>query len=154
MSVPTRLTGEKNGTKRHILTDGRGVPLAIAITGANVHDVKEIEALLDAVVAERPAFDYKSGPVENLCLDKGYFGEPALESIVLRGYIPHVVPRGIEKAQISEGKKAHRWVVERIHSWLNNFRKLRIRYEKISLSYLGLLMFACAFVCFRQIDAI
>ena len=130
------------------------MPLAIVLTGANVHDVKEIEALLDAVVAERPAFDYKSGPTENLCLDKGYVGEPALEAIVLRGYIPHVVPRGVEKVEISEGKKARRWVVERIHSWLNNFRKLRIRYEKTSVSYLGLLMLACAFVCFRQINVI
>ena len=130
------------------------MPLAIVLTGANVHDVKEIEDLLDAVVAERPAFDYKSGPTENLCLDKGYVGEPALEAIVLRGYIPHVVPLGVEKVEISEGKKARRWVVERLHSWFNNFRKLRCRFEKTSVSYLGLLMFACAFVCFRQINVI
>jgi transposase len=124
------------------------------ITGANVHDVKELENVLDSIVVERPPFDYNAGPTENLCLDKGFFGEPALESIVLRGYIPHVVPRGQEKVEISEGKKARRWVVERISSWFNRFRKLLVRYEKTSVSYLGLLMFACAFVAFRQMKII
>jgi hypothetical protein len=28
------------------------------------------------------------------------------------------------------GKEARRWVVERIFSWLNRFRKLLVRYEK------------------------
>ena len=96
----------KKGTKRHILTGGSGVPLSTVITGANVHDVKELETLLDSIVIARPDFNYKTGSTENLCLDKGYFGEPALEVIVLRGYIPHVVPRGVEKVETSEGKKS------------------------------------------------
>ena len=75
----------KKGTKRHILTDGSDVSLSIVITGANVHDVKELETLLDSIVIARPDFNYKVGSMENLCLDKGYFGEPALEVIVLRG---------------------------------------------------------------------
>lgn len=31
----------KNGSKRHILVDGAGVPLSVVLTGANVHDVKK-----------------------------------------------------------------------------------------------------------------
>ncbi len=30
-------SGEK-GSKRHLLVDGRGVPLSLVITGANTHD--------------------------------------------------------------------------------------------------------------------
>ena len=81
-------------------------------------------------------------------------GEPALEIIVLRGYIPHVVPRGEEKKELEAGEEARRWVVERIFSWLNRFRKILVRFEKKAVNYLGLLMFACAFVCFRQIEVI
>jgi transposase len=67
-----------------------------------------------------------------------------------------VVPRGEEKKEIEEGngKRARRWVVERVFSWLNRFRKLLVRYEKKAVNYLVLLMFACAFICFRQIDII
>jgi hypothetical protein len=37
------------GTKRHLITDRRGIPLAFALTGANVHDSVPFEELLDAV---------------------------------------------------------------------------------------------------------
>lgn len=31
----------KNGSKRHLLVDGRGVPLSLVVTGANRHDVTQ-----------------------------------------------------------------------------------------------------------------
>jgi transposase len=79
------------------------------------------------------------------------YGEAALEAIVLRGYIPHVVSRGEEKQNIENNPefKARRWVVERVFSWLNLFRKILVRYEKYAFTYMGLLQFACAFITFR-----
>jgi hypothetical protein len=44
--------------------------------------------------------------------------------------------------------------VEVSHSWINRFRKLLVRFEKLKSSYLGLLMFACAFIAFRKADVI
>lgn len=44
----------KSGTKRHILTDGRGVPLAAMLSGANVHDKWMLAPTLDAVVLRAP----------------------------------------------------------------------------------------------------
>ncbi len=44
----------KNGSKRHLLVDGRGVPLSLVVTGANAHDVTQIECVLDASVVKRP----------------------------------------------------------------------------------------------------
>jgi len=41
------LIGEKNGSKRHLLVDARGVPLSICVTGANRNDVTQLETLLD-----------------------------------------------------------------------------------------------------------
>lgn len=150
----TQLTGEKNGAKRHALVDGRGIPISLVLTGANIHDVKMVEDVLDSIVIPRP--EWTGIPWENLCADKGYFGEPALECIVLRGYIPHVVPRGEEKKLLENqpGKKARRWVVERVFSWFNKFRKILVRYEKKAVNYLGLLMFVCAFIAFRQCNVI
>jgi len=100
-------------------------------------------------VIERP--DIFARP-QHLCLDNGYAGEPALEIIVLRGFIPHVRGRKQEEAEKSKdpNKKARRWVVEVCHSWMNRFRKLLVRYEKKDLTFMGLLMFACAFIAFRK----
>ncbi len=59
----------KPGTKRSLLTEADGGPLAVVIAGANVHDAKLLEDTLSAIVVERPT------PKEfeqHLCLDKGY----------------------------------------------------------------------------------
>jgi transposase len=45
-------------------------------------------------------------------------------------------------------------VVERAHSWLNRYRKLLVRFEKIAASYEGLLELACALIAFRQVITI
>ena len=39
----------KRGSKRHVICDGRGVPLAVRLTGANRNDSKEALALVDAI---------------------------------------------------------------------------------------------------------
>jgi putative transposase len=50
LTGPNPTDRAKSGVKRHILTDGRGVPLAAEITGANVHDRWLVAQTLDAVV--------------------------------------------------------------------------------------------------------
>src|SRR5437899_6920260 len=39
----------KRGSKRHLICDGRGIPLAIELTGANCHDSTQALPLLDAI---------------------------------------------------------------------------------------------------------
>ena len=142
-----RRTGEKNGSKRHLLVDGRGVPLSIVVTGANRHDVTQLELVLDAVVISRP-----DGIEQHLCADKGYSGEPAHQAIIDRNYIPHVKQRGeeIREKKDNPAYKARRWVVEVSHSWFNRFRKLLVRYEKLNDTYLALLHLAAAIIAFRK----
>ena len=70
--VGTRPTGGKKGTKRHLLVDGRGVPLSLVVTGANRHDVTQLELVLVEIIIERPE-DIE----QHLCADKAYDGSPA-----------------------------------------------------------------------------
>ena len=65
--------------------------------------------------------------------------------------IAHVRPRGEEKVEKQQGKKARRWTVERSHSWLNRYRRLLIRWEKKAEIYLGLLALACAITTLAQL---
>ena len=39
----------KRGSKRHLICDGRGVPLAVRLTGANRNDAQEALGLVDAI---------------------------------------------------------------------------------------------------------
>ena len=49
----------KSGTKRHVLTDQKGIPLSVSITGANTHDMKAAIDTLDTMIVQRPS--YKQG---------------------------------------------------------------------------------------------
>jgi putative transposase len=44
----------KLGTKRSVLTDGYSIPLAVAVDGANRHDVKRVDATVEAMLIKRP----------------------------------------------------------------------------------------------------
>src|SRR5579884_3227446 len=136
----------KLGTKRHTLTDQRGVPLAVLVTGANCHDMAAA-ATLDALVVERPR-PTPERP-QHLCLDKGY-DFPEIETAVRhRCYIPHIRRRGESVPRCRH--PARRWVVERTGSWHNRFRKLLTRFEKPVENYLGLVHLACCLIVYRQI---
>ena len=62
----------KNGSKRHLLVDGRGVPLSLVVTGANRHDVSQLESVLDAIVVERANPPLRRQ--KHLCADAGCTG--------------------------------------------------------------------------------
>ena len=83
-------------------------------------------------------------------------GERNTSQLAAGYFIPHVRGRREERAGKREnpGGKSRRWVVEAAHSWMNRFHKLLARFEKLGSSYLGLLMFACAFIAFRKADVI
>jgi transposase len=57
----------KGGTKRSLWVDARGVPLGIAVSGANRADVQLLGPTIEAVVVDRPGVD---AGVQNVCLDK------------------------------------------------------------------------------------
>ena len=145
----TPQTGGKKGTKRSLLVDARGAPLSLIVAGAHRHDVKLLALTLDAIVVKRPKPTARHP--QHLCADKGYAGKPAEKQMRQRGYIPHVPAKGAPQAARHRHKgKARRWVVERTHSWMNNFRKLRVRYEKKAPNFEGLLHLATALICWRM----
>ena len=102
------------GTKRSVLTDKNGLPLAVVLSGANTHDVKLLEDTLDHIVVLRPVPDQEHP--QNLCLDAGYTG--SAEKVESRGYIPHIRPRGEEKKELERNPDFHarRWVVGSLKS--------------------------------------
>jgi transposase len=132
--------------------DGRGVPLSLIVTGANAHDVTQLEAVLASCKIKRPAPEQRRS--KHLCADAGYRGKNAMQIILAHGYIPHVVSRKSE-AQHKKREpmhKARRWVVEACHGWFNRFRKLLVRYEKLEHTFIALNHLAAAIIALRKIS--
>lgn len=146
---PSPVDRAKRGTKRSILTEAKGIPLAVAVDGANRHDSKLARATLEGIIIRRPRPTKRKQ--QHLCLDAAYVGEEILALAEEFHMTLHVRPRGEEAQELKRDvrKKARRWVVERTHSWLNRFRALLIRWSKRADSYIALLHLACGIITWR-----
>ncbi|WP_115617498.1 IS5 family transposase [Chromobacterium vaccinii] len=139
----------KCGSKRHIIVDRRGLPLALSITGANRHDSMVFETLVDAIPAVPGLPGRPRQKPYKLYADKGYDYRRCREHLSRRGILVRIARRGVES---SERLGRHRWVVERTHSWLAGFGKLRIRFERRLDTHYALLKLAFSLICLRFID--
>ena len=86
----------KLGTKRHILTDKKGIPLSVVISSASTHDIKLVTDVVDNTVIKtthvtsRHKTKRKKKKTQHLCLDKAYNSEPEEQELIKRGYVLHI----------------------------------------------------------------
>jgi len=139
----------KTGAKRSLLTEAHGIPIGLAIDGANRHAMKLVRPTIESIVVERPAPTDEQP--QGMCLDKGYDYDDVRAILQEFGFTAHIRSRGEEAREIMReaGRRARRWVVERSHSWMNRFRRILVRWEKKPEHYLAFLHFACALIAFR-----
>ena len=139
------------GVKRSVLADARGVPLGVAVAGANRHDQQLFNATLDSIPVRRPRPSCRRR--QHLCGDKGFDAEVIRREARRRGYIPHIKSRGEEQTDKRlHGRRARRWVVERLHSWMNRFRRILVRWEKKAANYESMLHLAFAYITWKQTE--
>jgi putative transposase len=139
----------KGGTKRSLLTDGAGMPLGLAVGGANVNDFKLVRETIESIPLDRPR-PTRNRP-QGLCLDKGYDYDEVRALARQFRYTAHIRSRG-EEAQLIKRRArftARRWVAERTHSWMNRFRRILIRWEKKPENYLAMLHLACGWITYH-----
>ena len=58
----------KSGVKRSLLTEAQGVPVGLAVDGANRHDMKLVRATVDSLPVPRPVPSPETP--QGMCLDK------------------------------------------------------------------------------------
>lgn len=141
----------KLGTKRHLVVDRQGLPLGVTISGANVHDSKRLEVTMDAIPSLRLPGKRRGRPRHRpvqLHADKGYDYARCRRALRSRGITPRIARRGVES---SERLGRHRWVVERTLSWLNRFRRLKVRYERRADIHQAFVTLGCALICWNAV---
>ena len=113
------------GRKRHIVVDSLGLPLAVSVTAANVHDLRGGRRALNMTK------EFLCGrSLRKLYADGGYIsGE-------FRSYVKRTFQAVVEvsKSLAQKFKRfipaSQRWVVERSLSWMYDCRRLTIDYER------------------------
>jgi transposase len=138
----------KPGTKRHMVTERGGLPLAKVLTGATRHDSTVFEDLLDAIPPiKTPAGRRRKRPDKGHA-DKAYDIPRCRRALTQRHIKIRIARKGIDA---SERLGRHRWVVERTLSWLSQDRRLTIRYERRADIHDAFLTLGGALICFKTL---
>jgi len=98
----------KGGVKRSLSTEADGVPIGLAVEGANRNDFKMMKATLESIPVQRPKPTRKRP--QGMCLDKGYDYQEARELVDESG-TRHISEPAERKPRPSNMRPASRRVV-------------------------------------------
>ena len=126
-----------------------GLPLAVAITGANRHDSMLVEPILGGLV---PVKGRGRGRPRRrpgkLHADKAYDNRRVRRYLRRRGIASRIARIGVDS---SERLGRYRWVAERTIAWLLAFRRLAVRYDRSTVTITAVATLAITIICARRL---
>lgn len=143
---PSPVDRRKLGSKISLITDAQGVPVVVGVIPANRNDNLETIRMIDRVppIAGQPGHPRRRP--ERLQGDRGFDDEEDREELRHRNVIPVL---GKRRTPHGSGLGKFRWFIERTNSWLKQFRRIRVRYDRIPAIYYSFLKLASTIICFR-----
>ena len=124
-------------TKIHLVTDEKGLPLAITATPGQAGETPELQGLLNSIPF---SIHRKSKRPKSIAGDKAYSAK-ATRTYLTRKGIVDVIPRRANETQQTRFRKAlykKRNIVERVIGWLKEDRRIATRYEKTVQNFLAM----------------
>ena len=118
------------------------------LTGAHAHDVTQLIPLVQAIPPVRGKRGRPRSRPDQLLADRGYDSQSHRNRLRDMRIQPVIAKRNTEHGS---GLGVYRWVVERSLSWLHQFRRLRIRYERLPEIHEAFLTIGCALICYRSL---
>ena len=138
-------TKRGKGTKIMAIADRRGLPVAVHVESATPHEVTLVKATIaQALVRKR---------LEHLVGDAAYESDQLDAELAQRGVELIAPHRRDRKRKTQDGRPLRRyrrrWKVERLFAWLQNYRRIVVRYERHVENFLGMLHLACCLILLR-----
>ncbi len=137
------------GVKIMVLVDARGLPVAVDTCSASPHESQLVQRLFD--------FMLTSESPECIIGDKAYDSDKLDEELAGQGIemiAPHRSNRKPENVT-QDGRPLRRykrrWKVERTIGWIQNFRRLCIRWEKSTTLFQGFLHLGCTMLLLKEV---
>lgn len=128
--------------------DNDRTPLAVIIAGANEHESRHIERLVEAAVVSLPK-------KTQLIYDKAADSDPLRDQLASRG-ITLIAPRRRNRKTKRPLHYRHqrrlkqRWKIERTNAWLHRYGRLAIRKDRRADLFLGWTQLACLFTILQR----
>ena len=93
---------------------------------------------------------------ERLIADRGYDSNAVRALLVERAIEPIIPARSNNRvATHQDGRKLRRykrrWIIERTNAWLQNFRRLAVRYERSARNFTALVHLACVLMTLTRV---
>jgi transposase len=140
-------TKRGKGTKLMAMADRSGLPFALFVTSASPHEVTLVQhTLKERFLRSRP---------EHLVGDRAYDSDPLDAELAKQGIeliAPHKNNRRKKNTQDGRPLRRYtrRWKIERLFAWLQNFRRLIVRYDYHLDNFLGFIHLACIIIILRK----
>lgn len=141
-------TKRGKGTKLMVVASGEGIPVGVHVASASPHETKLIETTLDGTALP----ENHQG---HLVADRAYDSDPLRDRLEDRGLelvCPHKINRRKPKRQ--DGRKLRRyrkrWIIERTIAWLQNFRRVVIRWDRKVSIYKAFVHVACIMILLNR----
>ncbi len=142
---PTKLG---KGTKIMAITDSSGLPIAVWIASASPHEVTLVEETLDQSLL--PALPPRL--IGDIAYDSDGLDQRLREERGIELIAPHRCNR---KHPTQDGRPLRRykrrWKVERFFAWIQNFRRIVVRYEYHADNFLGMVHLACILILLKYL---
>ena len=119
--------------------DALGNPLRFTLTGVQVHDITQAEALIAELSSE------------NVIADKAYDSDDFVQLILDSGAAPVIPSKSNRRVsrQYDEHLYRERHLVECFIGKIKHYRRIFSRFDKLSKTYLGFLSFVGALIWLR-----
>ncbi len=145
------------GTKVMMVSDGNGVPIGLYLDSAQHHEIRLAEATLKTVRVPQRRGRPRTRPKE-LVADKAYDSRSFRMGLRRRGIKPTIPtiqrksrkPRRGRPIRVGEGYR-RRWIIERCFGWMNNYRRLVVRYDRYLHIYRAFCLIAFIIWCVNRI---
>ena len=140
-------TKRGKGSKIMAIADRTGLPVAIHVSSATPNEVTLVERTLEA--------RFTTAQPKRLIGDKAYDSDALDERLRARGIeliAPHRSNRRKPKTQDGRPLRRYRrrWQIERLNAWLQNARRIVVRYDHDVINYLGFVQLACIRVLLKR----
>jgi IS5 family transposase len=140
-------TKRGKGTKLMVIADAAGLPLAVHTASASPHEVTLVEATLNETLT--------LGRPQRLVGDRAYDSDPLDQRLAAQG-VELIAPhrRGRRRPITQDGRALRRyrrrWKVERLFAWLNKYKRVMTRWDRLIDHFNAFVHLACTMILMRR----
>ncbi len=139
-----------------VVVDGNGIPVGAQLASAQLAECRLAESTLAQVNVPRKGRGRPRSHLKRVIADRGYDSD-ALRSRFYQHGTELIVPyrKNIRNRRFEDKRKLRRyrkrWKIERTNAWLQNFRRIQVRFDRILTLFQGFFHFACLIIALRHL---